>query len=115
LSNIFMQGGKMIKPNDSIVVGDVRSFLISCNNVIVLDKKKIPIPDGIKLEIVSSVVLEYRFPNISIGNHSRFVIALGGISSIAHGVPSALHGFVQIWYTSNGDLFSHDYLETFPH
>jgi hypothetical protein len=115
LSINLQQGGKVNKPCDSIILGDVRSFLKNCNNLIILDRKKIFIPDDIKMEIVSSVVIEYRFQNISIGDHSRFVIALGGVKSIEHGVPSALHGFVQIWYTCNGDLFSHDYLEMYPH
>lgn len=115
MSNIFKLGDELITPDDFVIINDVKLFLKSCNYVVYLDRKMLSIPDDVTLDIVSSVVLTYRFPNISIGNHSRFVVALGGIDNIDHGVPLALHGFVQIWYTSNGDLFSHDYLEQYPH
>jgi hypothetical protein len=106
-------------PNKSItdegVIGDAFDYLKLCGNKIVLDEEIIIIPPDIELEIISSIDLYYRYANISIGNHSRVVVALGGMGSIEHGIPSAPYGFLQIWYTSDGTLFSHDYLKTYPH
>lgn len=98
---------------DDRVKSDLASILLEGNGEIELDDQWVTVPADVALEIVARSFASYEF-EIGFGDCYRVVIAIGGVTSCAHGIAHAGICFAMLWYSSDVRLINVDFLSAMP-
>lgn len=73
---------------DEIILTDLRGILAEDESPVELESRNVAIPGDARLEILAKRWHRYNY-DLGLGDHSRAVVAVGGVEAVEHGVPRA--------------------------
>jgi hypothetical protein len=92
----------------SRVADDVRTVLDAAGWEVEIDASLVTIDRDVPLEVVARSCHTYE-RKMSFGDHYRVLVAVGGIRTVANGVPEANLCFATVWYTPALELITIDF------